>query len=190
MDFHDHRSRRTTSAAWPAPSPTRCARRTASASWTSSTSASTATCGRKLIDADILSAPRRRSRWAAAVSAFSSRRPCWSRSAADGGRALSRVGGARRGRAGEVRLRGAATGVGGAGGQRRRRSSPSRSTARWVRARSRQRRSGGGYRLTGTRTQVGYGPVADAFLVPAETDSGVKVFLVADDDAGRDASPR
>ena len=27
------------------------------------------------------------------------------------------------------------------------------------------------YRLTGTRTQVGYGPVADAFLVPAETDS-------------------
>jgi alkylation response protein AidB-like acyl-CoA dehydrogenase len=25
-----------------------------------------------------------------------------------------------------------------------------------------------GYRLTGTRTMVGYGPVADAFLVPAE----------------------
>ncbi len=42
----------------------------------------------------------------------------------------------------------------------------------------------GGYRLTGTRTQVGYGPVADAFLVPAETDSGVKVFLVAAADAG------
>ena len=35
-----------------------------------------------------------------------------------------------------------------------------------------------------SRTQVGYGPVADAFLVPAETDSGTKVFLVATDDAG------
>ena len=44
--------------------------------------------------------------------------------------------------------------------------------------------SGDGFRLTGTRTQVGYGPVADAFLVPAETDSGTKVFLVAKDDAG------
>ncbi|MUL66318.1 acyl-CoA dehydrogenase [Mycobacterium sp. CBMA 234] len=41
-----------------------------------------------------------------------------------------------------------------------------------------------GYTLTGTRTQVAYGPVADAFLVPAETDSGVKVFLVAAGDAG------
>ena len=38
---------------------------------------------------------------------------------------------------------------------------------------------GDGYRLTGTRTQVAYGPVADAFLVPAETDSGTSVFLVA-----------
>jgi alkylation response protein AidB-like acyl-CoA dehydrogenase len=44
--------------------------------------------------------------------------------------------------------------------------------------------SGSGYRLTGTRTQISYGPVADAFLVPAETDSGVKVFLVAAADAG------
>ena len=44
--------------------------------------------------------------------------------------------------------------------------------------------NGDGYRLTGTRTQVAYGPVADAFLVPAETDSGTKVFLVAADDAG------
>jgi alkylation response protein AidB-like acyl-CoA dehydrogenase len=43
---------------------------------------------------------------------------------------------------------------------------------------------GDGYRLTGSRTQVGYGPVADAFLVPAETDSGTKVFLVAKDDPG------
>jgi alkylation response protein AidB-like acyl-CoA dehydrogenase len=45
-------------------------------------------------------------------------------------------------------------------------------------------RNGDGYRLTGTRTQVGYGPVADAFLVPAETDSGTIVFLVAADDGG------
>ena len=45
-------------------------------------------------------------------------------------------------------------------------------------------RSGDGYRLTGTRTQVGYGPVADAFLVPAETDSGTTVFLIAADDPG------
>jgi 3-oxocholest-4-en-26-oyl-CoA dehydrogenase beta subunit len=38
---------------------------------------------------------------------------------------------------------------------------------------------GDGFRLTGTRALVGYGPVADAFLVPAETDSGTQVFLVA-----------
>lgn len=38
--------------------------------------------------------------------------------------------------------------------------------------------------LTGSRTLVAYGPVADAFLVPAETDSGTKVYLVAKDDAG------
>ncbi|MGF2944450.1 acyl-CoA dehydrogenase family protein [Mycobacterium sp. Lab-001] len=44
--------------------------------------------------------------------------------------------------------------------------------------------AGGGYRLTGTRTQVGFGPTADAFLVPAETDSGTAVFLVAADDPG------
>lgn len=44
--------------------------------------------------------------------------------------------------------------------------------------------TGHGYRLTGTRTQVGYGPVADAFLVPAETDSGAAVFLVAAGDSG------
>ena len=43
---------------------------------------------------------------------------------------------------------------------------------------------GDAHRLTGSRTQVGYGPVADAFLVPAETDSGTKVFLIAKDDAG------
>jgi alkylation response protein AidB-like acyl-CoA dehydrogenase len=50
-------------------------------------------------------------------------------------------------------------------------------------------RSGDGYRLTGTRTQVGYGPVADGFLVPAETDSGTAVFLVAADDAGVSVTP-
>ncbi|ETW22265.1 acyl-CoA dehydrogenase family protein [Mycobacterium gastri] len=44
--------------------------------------------------------------------------------------------------------------------------------------------AGEGFRLTGTRTQVGYGPVADAFLVPAETESGAEVFLVAADDPG------
>jgi len=44
--------------------------------------------------------------------------------------------------------------------------------------------SGAGFRLTGSRTQVFYGPVADAFLVPAETDSGTVVFLVAADDPG------
>ena len=38
--------------------------------------------------------------------------------------------------------------------------------------------AGDGFRLTGTRTQVPFGPVADAFLVPAETDSGTAVFLV------------
>lgn len=49
--------------------------------------------------------------------------------------------------------------------------------------------SGDGFRLTGARTQVAYGPVADAFLVPAETDSGTAVFLVVADDAGVSASP-
>ena len=44
--------------------------------------------------------------------------------------------------------------------------------------------NGDGFRLTGTRTQAFYGPIADAFLVPAETDSGTKVFVVAKDDAG------
>lgn len=44
--------------------------------------------------------------------------------------------------------------------------------------------AGAGYRLTGTRTQIAFGPVADAFLVPAVTDSGAAVFLVAADDPG------
>jgi 3-oxocholest-4-en-26-oyl-CoA dehydrogenase beta subunit len=44
--------------------------------------------------------------------------------------------------------------------------------------------SGDGHRLTGSRTQIAYGPVADAFLVPAETESGASVFLIAAADAG------
>ncbi|HUH68293.1 MAG TPA: acyl-CoA dehydrogenase family protein [Mycobacterium sp.] len=44
--------------------------------------------------------------------------------------------------------------------------------------------AGDGYRLTGTRTMVGFGPVADAFLVPSQTDSGTAIFLVAADDPG------
>ncbi|ABK70566.1 acyl-CoA dehydrogenase family protein [Mycolicibacterium smegmatis] len=43
---------------------------------------------------------------------------------------------------------------------------------------------GDDHRLTGSRTLVSYGPVADAYLVPAETGSGVSVFIVAADDAG------
>jgi alkylation response protein AidB-like acyl-CoA dehydrogenase len=44
--------------------------------------------------------------------------------------------------------------------------------------------NGDGYKLTGSRTLVDYAPVADGFLVPAETDSGTKVFVVAAPDAG------
>ncbi|KQH75059.1 acyl-CoA dehydrogenase [Mycobacterium gordonae] len=44
-------------------------------------------------------------------------------------------------------------------------------------------------RLTGSRTQVFYGPAADAFLVPAETDSGTAVYLVAADDPGVTVTP-
>ncbi|MCV7259404.1 acyl-CoA dehydrogenase family protein [Mycobacterium shimoidei] len=50
-------------------------------------------------------------------------------------------------------------------------------------------RAGDGYRLTGTRTQVGYGPVADAFLVPAETDSGTAVFVVTAGEPGLAVTP-
>jgi len=48
---------------------------------------------------------------------------------------------------------------------------------------------GSAYRLTGTRTQVSYGPVADAFLVPAETASGTAVFVVAAADPGVSVTP-
>lgn len=49
--------------------------------------------------------------------------------------------------------------------------------------------AGGGFRLTGSRTQVPFGPVADAFLVPAEIDSGVTVFLVSPADPGVSVAP-
>lgn len=49
--------------------------------------------------------------------------------------------------------------------------------------------SGDGFRLTGSRTQVPFGPVADAFLVPAETDSGIRVFLVDSTDPGVSVTP-
>ena len=44
--------------------------------------------------------------------------------------------------------------------------------------------SGDGFRLTGSRIQVPFAPIADAFLAPAETDSGTKVFLVTPQDPG------
>jgi 3-oxocholest-4-en-26-oyl-CoA dehydrogenase beta subunit len=49
--------------------------------------------------------------------------------------------------------------------------------------------AGDGHRLTGSRTLVFYGPAADAFLVPAETESGTAVFLVAADDPGVTVTP-
>lgn len=49
--------------------------------------------------------------------------------------------------------------------------------------------AGAGYRLTGTRTQVRYGPVADAFLVPSQTGSGTSVFIVAAEDPGVTVTP-
>lgn len=49
--------------------------------------------------------------------------------------------------------------------------------------------SEGGYRLTGSRTQVPFGPIADAFLIPAETDSGPRLFLVSASDPGVTVEP-
>jgi alkylation response protein AidB-like acyl-CoA dehydrogenase len=49
--------------------------------------------------------------------------------------------------------------------------------------------SADGFRLTGTRTQVPFGPVADAYLVPAETDLGTVVFLIAAKEAGVSLTP-
>jgi alkylation response protein AidB-like acyl-CoA dehydrogenase len=44
--------------------------------------------------------------------------------------------------------------------------------------------SDGGWRLTGAKTVVAAGTVADLFVVPADTALGVTVFLVRPDDAG------
>ena len=44
--------------------------------------------------------------------------------------------------------------------------------------------AGDGYRLSGSKAIVPAGPYADAFLVPAETPTGVGVFLVLPGDAG------
>ena len=44
--------------------------------------------------------------------------------------------------------------------------------------------AGDAYRLTGSKAVVPAGPYADAFLVPAETPTGVGVFLVEPGDAG------
>lgn len=50
-------------------------------------------------------------------------------------------------------------------------------------------KSDAGFRLTGSRTQIAFAPVADAFLVPAETDSGTSVFLVVATDPGVTVTP-
>ena len=48
----------------------------------------------------------------------------------------------------------------------------------------RARTDGADVTLTGARTLVPFAPKADAFLVPAETDSGVGVFLISARDSG------
>jgi acyl-CoA dehydrogenase len=45
-------------------------------------------------------------------------------------------------------------------------------------------RIAGGWRLSGSKALVPYGSVADAFLVPAATDTGTELFLVLPGDAG------
>ncbi len=50
-------------------------------------------------------------------------------------------------------------------------------------------RSDDKYRLHGSRTQVPFGPVADAFLAPAESDSGTIFFVVPADAAGVSVTP-
>ncbi len=49
--------------------------------------------------------------------------------------------------------------------------------------------TGTDYRLTGSRTLAGYAPIADAFLVPAESPSGIRVFLVTASDPGVSVAP-
>ena len=112
----------------------------------------------KLIDADILSTAAPESLGGGGfgvleqVGGAGGARPAARRGAVPG------VGRARRGRAGEVRFRGAAAGVGGARRSTARRSSPSRSTARWARDPVQAPASGDGFKLTGTRTQVALRP--------------------------------
>jgi alkylation response protein AidB-like acyl-CoA dehydrogenase len=50
--------------------------------------------------------------------------------------------------------------------------------------------AGDGHRLTGSKAIVPAGPYADLFLVPAETPSGVGVFLVEPGDAGVTVVPQ
>ncbi|MCG5431352.1 acyl-CoA/acyl-ACP dehydrogenase [Mycobacterium sp. MYCO198283] len=50
--------------------------------------------------------------------------------------------------------------------------------------------TGDDHRLTGTRTQVAFAPLADAFLVPAELDGGTSVFVVSAADPGVIVSPQ
>lgn len=49
-------------------------------------------------------------------------------------------------------------------------------------------RTGPGWRITGQKTTVPAGTIADAFLVPASTAEGMSVFLVSKDDDGVDIS--
>ena len=132
---------------------------------------------RKLIDADILSTAAPESLGGGGFGVLEQVAVLVGARPAAGRGALSRVGGARGGRAWpssvqkRCNMQWATPAVGG-----EKILDCRRSTARWVRARCRPRVRDGGYRLTGTRTQVGYGPIADAFLVPAETDSGAQGF--------------
>ena len=153
-------------------------------SWTGSTNDSTASCGASSIDADILTSAAPASLGGDGFGVLEQVAVLVALGHQLAAVPVPGVGGAGRRGAGPVRLRGAAAELGRAGGRAARRSSPSRSTAKWVRGRCRPPVPVTGYRLTGTRTQVGFGPVADAFLVPAETDSGAAVFLVAADDPG------
>jgi acyl-CoA dehydrogenase len=49
---------------------------------------------------------------------------------------------------------------------------------------TRAERAGAGWRVSGTKTLVPFGGVADAFLVPASTADGTALFVVAADDPG------
>lgn len=49
---------------------------------------------------------------------------------------------------------------------------------------TRAEHSGAGWRITGTKTTVPAGPIADLILVPAASDEGMTVFLVRPDDDG------